>query len=136
MITDIWTSFRAMPLWVQIWVAVILVPVNLAPVFWWTAPHGPVITVLAIGGMAPNLIVMIRERGFSNTMALPHLVLWIPLVFVVLNTLTDTTLQGDYRTFLYILLLVDLVSLGFDIPDAIKWHKGDRKVAGRESNAK
>ena len=31
MIGDIWNDFRTLPLWVQIWVTVVLVPVNFVP---------------------------------------------------------------------------------------------------------
>jgi len=30
---DIWRSLRSLPLWVQIWVVAILVPVNVLPFF-------------------------------------------------------------------------------------------------------
>ncbi len=130
MILDIWQSFRRMPLWVQIWVAMILVPVNAASIFYITQPSGVWIALLAIGGMAPNLIVMAVERGFSRTMALPHLVLWIPLVVLICCLLTDAQpLSGSYTSFLVILLVVDVISLAFDIPDAVKWWKGAREIA-------
>lgn len=121
MIADIWASFRRMPLWVQIWVALILVPVNVAALALLGAPNGLWIAVLAVGGMLPNLGIMIRERGFSKAMALPHVLIWTPLVVLLLIT-PKTPLIG-------LILAVDLVSLGFDYPDTIKWLRGDRGVA-------
>lgn len=128
-ITDIWRSFRALPTWVQIWVALILVPVNMAAILFVFAPSGMLIAALAIGGMAPNLFLLIHERGFSKAMALPHLLIWTPLVIVVMMALGNHT--GGYLTFLWVLLAVDLISLGFDFPDAWRWWKGERAVAGR-----
>jgi hypothetical protein len=32
---DIWRSLRSLPVWVQIWVVGILVPVNVLPFFCW-----------------------------------------------------------------------------------------------------
>ena len=52
MIAEIWQSFRRLPLWVQLWVAVILVPVNLASVIFINAPGGFWIAVLAVGDLA------------------------------------------------------------------------------------
>ena len=61
MILDIWQSFRRLPLWVQGWVALILVPVNLAALLFLSAPQGTLVALLAVGGMAPNLLIMMRD---------------------------------------------------------------------------
>ena len=126
LIKDIWRSFRALPLWVQIWVALILVPVNMAAIFFVAEPDGILIAALAIGGMMPNLFIMIKERGLSKAMALPHLLIWTPLVLILLTT---EHVPGTYHDYLLLLLAVDLLSLAFDYPDAWKWWKGDRAIA-------
>ena len=130
MIVDIWDSFRRMPLWVQGWVALVLVPVNIAPLAFIGAPYAIWVAVLSVGGMVPNLPIMLMERGLSKRMALPHVLIWLPLVGLlgwVLATVDGVT--GGYRTMLLLLLAVDLISLGFDIPDALKWWRGDRAIA-------
>ena len=127
---DIWASFRRLPFWVQVWVALILVPVNLTALAFVTAPLGGWIAVLAVGGMAPNLMVMVKDRGFSRLMAVPHVLIWTPLVVIVIGLLEDTILiDGAYRVYLICLLVVDMVSLCFDYVDSWKWWKGDRKAA-------
>ena len=88
MVQDIWHSFRGLPLWVQIWVAVILIPVNLIPLFFLDQPQGVLIAALAITGMALNLPIMIAARGMSGAMALPHLLCWVPLVIIVAGMLS------------------------------------------------
>jgi len=129
-IADIWNSFRRMPLWVQIWVAVILVPVNLAPLFFLGEPYAIWVAVLSIGGMIPNLPIMLAERGLSKRMALPHVLIWPPLV-VLLGWLLSGPVGdgGAYATLLMVVLVVDLISLGFDIPDALRWLRGERDIA-------
>ncbi len=129
LIQDIWRSFRALPLWVQVWVGLILVPVNMASILFVYQPAGLLIAALAIGGMTPNLFIMIKERGLSKAMALPHLLIWTPLVIILLTNLGSPWVQGGYQTYIWLLLAVDLVSLAFDYPDAWKWWKGDRAVA-------
>lgn len=131
MIMDIWRSFRALPVWVQIWAAGILVPVNLASILFWPSPYGLLITLLAIGGMTPNLLIMVWERGLSKMMALPHLLIWLPLVMFLIFILTTHQISGDFRTYATVLLVVDLISLAFDIPAMVKWTRGDRAVAGK-----
>ncbi|MCP5036882.1 MAG: hypothetical protein GY945_04695 [Rhodobacteraceae bacterium] len=134
MIADIWGSFRRLPLWVQVWVALILVPVNLASLAFVGLADGRWVALFAVGGMLPNVAIMIRERGLSKAMALPHLVIWIPLVGVVAWILLMYRLFGsepstNFMTFLMLLLVTDLISLGFDVPDAWKWWKGSRDIA-------
>ena len=119
-----------MPLWVQLWVAVILVPVNLATLLFWSEPLGNWVAALAVGGMLPNMGILAVERGFSKAMALPHILIWTPLLVVILALLDDPALISvEYWRFLWLLLVVDIASLGFDFADAWKWWKGDRAVA-------
>jgi len=127
LIKDIWGSFLAIPLWVQLWMTLILVPINAVALFFIDQPFGKLIASLAILGMAFNMIPMIAERGFGKAMAIPHVILWIPLLFIVtMKALPVAT--GLYWKFLMALLVIDVVSLMFDIPDSIKWLKGDRAV--------
>jgi len=107
----------------------ILVPVNAAAIFFVAAPLGVWVAVLAIGGLLPNLGVMIVERGFSRTMALAHLVMWPPLVTLIVWALAQDGLGGGYRLFLLLLLVVDVVSLIFDVHDARRWLRGDKGLA-------
>jgi hypothetical protein len=130
MIPAIWRSFRALPLWVQFWVAVILMPVNMIAAIFYTAPNGLLIAVMAIGAMALNGIVMLIERGFSKSMALPHVLIWTPMVVLIGWMLQSGAVDGIYAQFLWILLVVDLISLAFDYKDTRDWFRGDRAVAG------
>ena len=130
MVSEIWHSLRALPLWVQIWVFAILGPVNMISLVFWTEPDGALIAVLAVGAMALNGVIMLYERGFSRAMALPHVAIWTPMMFFVIANLTDEA-TGVFRTYLWVLLVVDIVSLGFDFKDARDWLQGARAVAGR-----
>jgi len=129
LIADIWHSFRSLPGWVQIWVALILMPVNMASAAFIHEPAGLWIALLANGAMVLNLPVMVRERGFSKFMAVPHLIPWTLLV--VLIAIIQPPLEGPFGIYLWTLFAVDLVSLIFDYPDAVKWFRGERDVAGR-----
>lgn len=125
MIKDIWASFRGLPVWVQIWIGIVLVPVNLAPLAFLDQPNGGLIAALSITGMALNIPIMLAARGMSKAMALPHLLVWSPLVVIVALTLADAEVAtSGYLTFLTVLLVVDLISLGFDVNDARLWMKG------------
>jgi len=125
MLTEIWKSFRAMPAWVQIWVALLLVPINMTAIFFIGQPSGIWIAILAIGAMMLNIPVMFYDRGFSKLMALPHLIPWTILVIWI--AFARPVGSAAYDTFLWVLLITNIISLGFDFPDAIKWWKGDRE---------
>ena len=125
---DIWRLYRSLPLWVQIWVVGILVPVNSTALFFIFQPSGIWVAILAIGAMLPNIPIMLYERGLSKMMALPHLIPWSILVLWLLIAMPQGSVA--YGVFLWILLVVNAISLAFDIPDALKWREGDRRVAG------
>ena len=129
LVPDIWRSFRALPRWVQIWVALILVPINMASLWFVSEPKGILIATLAVGGLMPNIVIMVAERGLSKMMALPHLVIWMPLLILLWSHVGATS--GGFHSYLWLLLAVDGLSLAFDIPDAWKWWKGDRAIAGK-----
>jgi hypothetical protein len=129
MIRDILLSFRRLPLWVQLWMALWLFPVNMAPLMFLGEPGAIWLSVLSVGGMLPNLWILIRERGFSTALALPHVVAWMPLVGVICTLLARDDVSGPYRTALWVVLITDLVSLGFDLPDSWRWWRGARAVA-------
>ncbi len=129
MVLEIYNSFRAMPLWVQAWVALILVPVNMASLYFYSEPAGLWIAFLAIGAMVMNLPVMLYDRGFSKMMAIPHLVPWTILVLWIFFYRPEAS--GNYDIYLTILLTVDTISLLFDFPDAIKWLNDERTPAGK-----
>lgn len=130
-LSQIWQSWRRLPLWVMIWVALILVPINLASLLFVAQPFGVWIAVLAVMGMAINVPIILIERGFSKLMSLPHLILWTPLVALIAWALwfSDAALSSIFAGFLVVLLVIDVVSLVFDYPDFFKWLRGDRATA-------
>ena len=126
-----WQSWWRLPRWVIVWVAVILVPINLASLLFVAQPFGVWVAVLAVMGMAINVPIILIERGFSKLMSLPHLILWTPLVALIVWALWfgDAALSSIFAGFLVVLLVIDVVSLVFDYPDFFKWLRGDRATA-------
>lgn len=117
------------PRWVLIWIVVILVPINIAPIVFWAEPYGILITILAIGGMLPNMFIMAKERGVSRMMSIPHVVVWTPLVILLAWVLATQELSSGATLLFGALLIVDVISLAFDFVDTAKWWKGDREIA-------
>lgn len=121
---DIWISFWSFPVWVQIWVALILMPVNMASLFFLDKPMGLWIALLANIAILSNLPIILYERAFTKAMALPHLIPWTILVYILLFVRPPAT--GLYNYYLYVLLVVDVVSLLFDYTDSLAWFRARR----------
>ncbi len=79
--------------------------------------------------MMLNMPVMLKERGFSKLMGLPHLIPWTVLVYIL--AFNRPPAEGLYDCFLTLLLITNAISLLFDYPDTLSWLLGDRAVAGR-----
>jgi hypothetical protein len=121
--SDIWQSFLSLPTWVKIWMLLILIPVNAASAWFIGNPWSWLIAALAFAGMIPNIFIVISDRSFTNRMAVPHVVFWIPLVLILayLLLLSDVTLPSAYGVYLKLLLVINIISLGFDIPETRAW---------------
>lgn len=121
-LAQIWESYRRLPVWVQVWIAFVLVPVNFLSMAFLDEPYGVWVAVLAVGGIAPNLFVLIATRRFGHEMAWSHLVVWPPLVVLLLWILISGPSVG-HAWFLVLLLVVDFVSIVFDAGDVWKARK-------------
>ena len=99
--------------------AFILVPANLASLAFLDQPLGGLVAFLAVIGMAPNVVIMFVERGFGKTMAIPHLLPWTALVLLILFARPEGS--AAYATYLWIVLVVDVISLLFDYPESWQW---------------
>lgn len=127
LIMDIWASFRSLPAWVQIWVAFILMPMNMISILFYSEPSGLWIAFLANIAMMLNMPVMLYDRGFSKMMAFPHLIPWSILVVWLVTARPSGS--DMYNTYLSVLLVINAISLLFDFPDALHWLRGDKEPA-------
>lgn len=130
-LVDCLRSFRAMPRWVQLWMACVLVPVNLLPFLLLSTPTGRAAALATLVAMLGGLPIMLAERGLSRFMSVPHLVAWIPLVTLLVTWLVRGRPMSPAETGLALaLVIVNTISLGFDVVEFIRWSMGDRAVPG------
>ena len=134
LLSDVWISFLKMPLWVKIWVFLILIPVNFASLLFLDNPNAGLIAFLATIGILLNIIPLWIYRGFTDVMAIPHVLFWVPLCIILVFHLFiyDATMHSAYRYFLLVLLFTNLISLVFDIQDVIKWFRNRSNNASSE----
>ncbi len=131
---DIWRSWRSLPLWVQIWVAGILVPVNVLPFFLLESVVGQAGALAALLVLVTNGPLMWVYRGMNKVLSIPHLVAWGPLVIYLLMLLSESGFRADASRMelglAALLLAINGISLMFDAVDSAKWLAGDRATPG------
>ena len=131
---DIWRSWRSLPLWVQIWVAGILVPVNVLPFFLLESTVGQAGALAALLVLVTNGPLMWVYRGMNKVLSIPHLIAWGPLVIYLLMLLSESGFRADASRMelglAALLLAINGISLMFDVVDSAKWLAGDRATPG------
>lgn len=132
----IWQSFRSVPLWVQVWVAGILVPANAASfalLHYWS---GQAAAWAAVFVVLTNVPIMYIAGGMSRLMSIPHLIAWFPLqmllVMRLMGEVGPVSLSQGESIFIIVLLIINGISLVFDTLDSWKWLKGEREIPGRQ----
>lgn len=129
-------SFHALPFWVRLWVAGILIPVNVLPFLMLDTETGRWAALAAVLVVVTNLPIMLIERGMSRLMSVPHLIAWIPLlVWLLLRFAADPPLAGYELALAITLAAVNGLSLLFDLLDSLRWLRGERAVPGWRADA-
>lgn len=125
----LWLSFRRLPLWVQVWMALVLVPVNLLSFLVLEYQAAQMVALAAVLALGSNMLLLYRYEGFSRAMALPHLVFWGPLqILLVMRVLQTPAPDTGEVMFIGLVLLVNGISLIFDLLDTWRWWQGERQV--------
>jgi hypothetical protein len=126
---QLWLSFRRLPLWVQVWVALVLVPVNLLSFLMLEYQAAQMVALAAVLALGSNMLLLYRYAGFSRAMALPHLVVWGPLqILLLMRVLQTPAPDAGEVMFICLVLLVNGISLIFDLLDTWRWWQGERQV--------
>jgi hypothetical protein len=134
---DCGRSFRSLPLWVQVWVGLCLVPVNAAPFLLPDTYIGRIGIVSTLLIVLTNVPIMLVERGMSRLMSVPHLLIWTPLiVLLVLHLQSGAALTFAERALAWALIALNGLSLGFDVLDSWRWWRGAREVPGHPLGAR
>lgn len=131
---SIWRSYRSLPLWVQIWVGLILVPVNTGWLLVWGTPIGMAAFWAALFVVATNLPIMFYYAGMNRLMSLPHLIAWGPLQAYIAWRLwcpqADAPVSGGEYIYGLLLFAINGISLAFDVVDTWRWLQGQRETPG------
>lgn len=117
-------SFMSLPLWVRLWMLLLLIPVNLSGLFVWDYQVGKWIAILGISGMLPNLYVMYNERAFSKTMAVSHIIPWtILVIYLAVKLFRGEVPEGAIFYLSCAVLVINSISLIFDYKESYEWYQ-------------
>jgi len=126
----IWYSFRNLPPWLQGWVLLILMPLNGASLLFLDSFSGQATALALLLVLTVNFSLMCHHGGMNKDMSLVHLLAWIPLEMGLLGQLAgiwgDDFLTPTQWAFTVAVVMVNAISLFFDIVDAWCWAQGDR----------
>lgn len=87
--------------------------------------------LLGMGGILPNIMLLLLNGGMSKVLAIPHLIFWIPLHLILVNLWFSRPGMSDFeQNYLFFILTINSISLVFDVFDANEWRKGNRDVVG------
>jgi len=130
----IYQSYRSLPLWVQIWVGLILVPANAAAFVLLDTWLGVAAAIAAVFVVVTNAPIMWFTGGMSRLMSVPHLFAWFPLQVLIVMRLAEmvgpSPVLAVEWVFGVILFVINGISLVFDTIDSWRWIKGEREVPG------
>lgn len=131
---DLLASIAGLPRWVQGWL-VILVGVNTASLCFLDNPLGRW-TALAFAVVAAvNVPMAWIQSGLTRLLSFTHVV-WMPLLVYLITQLAGSTLAPAgtaLRRYVMLVIVVDGISLIFDVLEAVRWWRGGREVLGRDS---
>lgn len=118
-LAEIWHGFMDMPLWVKLWMGVMIVSNGIMPLMFIEHIVAQ-ITFLSIFMAGPLAYVIVKSVGFNKFLGLMHAP-WVPMVYLQAYTLYTTEITGSFIMWLSASLVISLISLVFDILDVMQY---------------
>jgi len=119
-----------LPLPVRLWVGLLIAANIIAPLFF--LGHVEALVTLAAGLVGMALMSALTGRfGFSRIVGLGHIA-WLPLLAFLGGSLGEAPATTGFGLWLRSVIVLDVISLGLDAVDAVRFVRGDRAetVAG------
>lgn len=124
-------SYRRLPMWMRLWIALVLIPVNAAGFFMLHTASGHVVAWAGAFVLATNGITLWHYASLNRALALPHLLAWVPLQALLVARLIGgwgpDALEWDEWLLAVVVLTVNSVALFFDTVASLRWWR-DRRL--------
>ncbi len=123
-------SMAGLPRGVQAWM-VILFGTNMASFAFLDTRVGLGIATAFALVASLNMTLMFVQGGLTRLLSVPHFI-WLPLLPYLFLSLygSDPLPSGSLRTLAISVLLLNSISLAFDVLEAVRWFRGGREVLG------
>jgi hypothetical protein len=119
------------PQWVQLWCA-FMAAVFIATVVILLIPKPTrldALIILAVNIANAYAVLWLFDRqGYTRMIALPHLMLWTPLLIYLWRRLADPAIRAPCRQLLWLYIATFAVSLAFDYADVGRYLLGERAL--------
>ncbi|MBZ8134163.1 hypothetical protein [Afifella sp. IM 167] len=112
--------------WWVVWLGVITTISGMALLFARATRKDGLILLAVAVAVATWMSVLYAEHGMVRLLALPHVVLWTPLLVWIVWRLGKGAYPAPYRQLVVVLAVSLFVSLLFDYADLVRWLMGDR----------
>lgn len=118
-------SLATLPKWVKVWLVALGI-INVASLGFLNQPSGVIVAALVFSGMVLSKVAVSYYGGLTRLVGVGHIVGWVPLILMLLFARPQA--DGAYDTYLTILLIMNTISIVFDLNDFRLWLSGDRDV--------
>ncbi len=121
---DFMRGLRKMPLYAQLWVALLVIANGIVPLFFLGRIEADV-TLIVFLANAAVMMVLTKEYGFTRILGAGHFPWFLLLVYLV--TRLDAIPAADaYGLWLRAVMLINAISLIIDVTDVVRYVRGDR----------
>lgn len=112
------------PAWIAVWVTWLIV-INCVGFLFWEAPAGKSVALSFALVVAPWMLAQAQWHGFTKLLALPHVLVWTPLIVGVTWSAAQLP-EGPARTWALVWMTTTLISLILDYNDLYRWIRDER----------
>ncbi|MBL1419110.1 MAG: hypothetical protein COC24_001230 [Alphaproteobacteria bacterium] len=126
---ELWQGFMAMPLWVKLWMALMIVVNGIMPL-WFFEHVVAQITFLGILIAGPIAYFIVKAVGFNKFLGMMHAP-WILMIYLQAHTLLTTAVIGAFGYWLLASLIISSISLLLDILDVIQYTNQVKKTQNK-----
>lgn len=132
---DLGTAISTEPMWLQVWV-MLLVITHLAALFFiafrqqgqWGFRKEPVGILVSFFAAAVLMTWIFAEAGYVRLLGVAHLVFWTPVYIWVAKKRADIGFAGVYGKYIHLYLAVAGISLVIDLIDLVRYLLGDGQL--------
>ena len=107
------------------WLQLLILVNMVIPLFFLRSIEAQVTFACIVLGMMIGVTIF-KVQGFTRLMGLMHLP-WLFLIIFLLGRLGQTPASGFFGIWIRVVILLNSISLIFDVIDVIKYAAGDRK---------